>query len=286
MGLIAKSAIWVGEARYRAGATVIPDRAADRQLLEPAITSAAGLRSAPRNGFVLLTAIWLLVLASAAVALVMLRARSERDSAARDLADVRAQRAIDSAIDTVLAERLIDGPRGRWGSVPARAEVVTPEGSVSVRVSSESGRLDVNAAEWRSIEALLQNLGADSAARARVGQALGALNGTSRRAFTSIDAAVAVITAAAPQIGDQCLGELITVNSGRSLPEPGQMPPIVAKALGQSGIAVADPQIDAALRIEARVEAGGLARLIVRTTPIGPDGTLRFDFTRHAPCGG
>jgi general secretion pathway protein K len=216
------------------------------------------------RGFVLIAAIWLLVLAGAIVALLMLstltfakRARFEADQLQSDLA-------LQSALQTVAADRLINGVRGPWGLLPAEGDVRLGDNLVHVRLSSEAGRLDLNEADPKLIDAALRGLGAEASARQAFVAAILAIRLKHER-IGSFDQ----IRASARRAGFQlsagvCLDEVMTFASGLAEPRPGQEPADLAHALGSPVPMTPGADNGDALRFEATDSAGRFLRSTLR----------------------
>lgn len=87
----------------------------------------------------LIGAAWLLLLATALVALLMLHARTTAHTASREELDLQRELDFDAAIQTVAAELLIEGPASRWWRLPGQGSVALGGRTVDVTVTSEPG---------------------------------------------------------------------------------------------------------------------------------------------------
>ena len=216
------------------------------------------------RGFVLIAAIWLLVLAGAIVALLMLstltfakRTRFEADQIGSDLA-------LQSALQTVAADRVINGVRGPWGLLPAEGDVALGGHLVHVRLSSEAGRLDLNEADPRLIDAALRGLGADASPRQAFVAALVAMRLNHER-IGSFDQLRAMARRTGLHLSTgTCLDDEMTFASGMTEPRSGQMPAELARALGSPVPMAPGPGNDDALRFEASDPSGRVLRSVLR----------------------
>jgi hypothetical protein len=120
------------------------------------------------QGYVLIASIWLLVLAGAIVALLMLSsvrlARETRDSGAI----LHERLAMDAAVETIVADRIINGDRSIWSRAPADATLDVEGMAVHVRSTSEAERVDINLADASVIDAVLRQSGFQAAQREHV----------------------------------------------------------------------------------------------------------------------
>lgn len=215
-------------------------------------------------GFVLIAAIWLLVLAGAIVALLMLstltfakRSRFEADQLQSDLA-------LRSALQTVAWDRLMNGVHGPWGQLPAEGDVALADHVVHARLSSEAGRLDINEADPKLIDTALRGLGADAPARLAFVAELLVIR-QKRERIGSFDQMRAMARRAGLQLSPgSCLEEDMTFAAGIAQPRPGQMPADLARALGSPIPITADTGIGDALRFEATDSTGRGLRSVLR----------------------
>lgn len=132
------------------------------------------MRRNTEDGFVLVSAMWLLLLGAALASLLMLRSMtSARDLKAQD-ARLLAGEAADDAVERVAAELVFDGPRSRWAQLPANGNMDVDGENLAIRVTAESNVAGVNIAEPRVIDGALQDRGYRSAERValldRIGQ--------------------------------------------------------------------------------------------------------------------
>lgn len=228
----------------------------------------ASPRSArPRNeeGFILIAAIWLLILAGSIAAILMARSLSE----AREMTDAKERLeqklALESAIETVFADRLFNGPRSRWWLLPADGVIRAGDRRVKVRVTSESGRLDMNEADLALLDTALRGFGLDGNERGGLIVHLQRLRSTGRRlrSLAEMEAVLAAATA-----DRSCFKKHLTIASGLAEPRANHMSAELAKALGEPtgsfGPVAADA--GAALRVEASLPAGASLMAIGRLT--------------------
>jgi len=239
------------------------------------------------QGFVLIAAIWLLILAGSIAAILMLRSMAGATAAAEHQDSAQRMMARDSAIETMLADRLFNGERSVWWTVPAAGTIAIGDRRVTLSVTSESGRLDVNGADPALIDRALQGFGVGAADRTRIVARLTALR-TAKRRIASLPELLALIGGARARSGS-CIADSLTWISGMAEPRPDQMPSDLARALGGAGGAAAQasrlpPEGGAALRVEAS-EAGRPPMIaIVRTSGLPQQPTSISVWGAPAPC--
>jgi hypothetical protein len=186
------------------------------------------------QGFVLIATIWLLVLGGAIIAVVMLRTMTVSRAAVAQGTDLRDRLALDGAIDSVVADILFNGNRSRWAQLPASGTVDVGGSQINVAVSSENGRLDLNAAEPALIDTALRGFGVAAGPRtAFINQLLE--RRATKQPLRSRDEVERLIAVAGAQSGGVCLSDMLTVSAGLATPQVDQMPTELARALGQPG---------------------------------------------------
>jgi hypothetical protein len=236
---------------------------------------------------VLIAAIWLLILAGSIAAILMLRSLAAATAAADRTEEVERRLALESATETLLADRLFNSQRSRWWLAPAEGAIMIGGRQVRLRMTSESGRLDVNNADVELIATALRVLGVAKSDRDRIVQRLVALRALKKGIRSAAELEALVAGAATPP--DVCLAEELSFVSGLAEPNQGHMSAQLARALGGLGGARGDGAAapvegGAALRIEA-AEAGGAPLVsIVRLAGL-PDRPLEVStWAIPAPC--
>jgi len=227
----------------------------------------AGPRNLPRRipegeqGFVLIAAIWLLVLAGAIVAVMMLRGMNDARAAKSEGELLQQKLALDGAMDTIVADRLFNGSRSRWSIAPAQGSIEIDGIGVQLRSTSESGRLDLNVADLALIDRALQGLGVSGGGRRIILGRLQARRGGARTLAVWAD--VDALLAEAQRDGAVCLADMMTMSSGLAQPQANRMPSQLAFALATPGRADGAPfQAGEAQRLEMRTQ-GGVARTVI-----------------------
>lgn len=217
------------------------------------------------QGYVLITAIWLLILAGSIVAVVMLRTLSQAHSVKDQGTDLTDKLLLESAAETVFADRLFAGNKGNWWLVPASGQVAINGAMVNVAISSESGRLDLNEADPKLIDLALQGLGLEGQQRAGFAAELLRLRASGRRigSFSELRAMVGQQNA-----NDACLEDFVTLWSGLPQPRPDQMPANLAHAL-QVPTNASPSQAEAGAALRFQVSIAGRAPLVVVARPTG-----------------
>jgi hypothetical protein len=216
------------------------------------------------QGYILITAIWLLTLCGAVAAIVMLRSLASAQTARDNGALLRQKILLDSAAETVLAERLFDGNHSRWWLVPSSGTLEIDGEQIAVAISSEAGRIDVNDADPKLIDTALQGLGVEASARANVVARIQYLRASKSLVHSDAELRALLLVASG---NVSCVEKYFSLVSGHSEPRVGQMGDDLARALGQPvGLTPAVPEPGTALRIRVTVATG--ANLIVIARPV------------------
>ena len=239
------------------------------------------------RGFVLIAAIWLLILAGSIAAILMLRSLAGATAAADHDEAIERRLALESAIETMLADRLFGGPRSAWRLAPAQGRIAIGGHDVIVRMTSESGRLDVNMANPALIDTALRGFGVGAGERERILARLLSLRAMKK----NIDSLAELESLLATAGGTACLADHLTWVSGLVEPSAAHMSPQLARALGGRGGANGDGgpnemESGAAMRIEA-AEAGGRPIVaIVRLTGLIDQPVQASAWGAASPCAG
>lgn len=169
-------------------------------------------RPQSESGFILIAAIWLLILGGSIAALLLLRAQSAsvKATAAEDM--LAGTLAIDAAVETVIMDVLVNGSRSQWAILPATGHVSIEDAQLDVRITSELGRVDLNEAEIKIIEQALARYQVSPAAAGRLKVTLLRRRGENRplRSWSEVEAIL-------PRSG--CLAEHFTIFSGLAVPQ-------------------------------------------------------------------
>ncbi len=217
------------------------------------------------QGFVLVAAIWLLLLCAGIAALLMLRG-VDRGRQARSEGDILTSRlALENAVETVIADMLFNGPRSRWSMVPSSGAVMVGNDAIEVRLSSESGRMDLNDGDLGQIAMLLRGFGF----KARERQAFldDLIDRRKRQArlasWPEVDKLLAKLPRA--QVLSSCVAREFTLYSGLSAPRPSQASLELGRVLALTASPEpSPPEPGTALRIEATVPTGANVLAVVR----------------------
>jgi len=243
--------------------------------------------AAGERGFVLIAAIWLLILAGSIAAILMLRSLAGATTAADHDEAIERRLALESAIETVLADRLFGSQRSAWWLAPAQGRIAIGGHDVLVRMTSESGRLDVNMANPALIDTALRGFGVGAGERERILARLLALRAMKK----SIGSLAELENLLASAGGTTCLADHFTWVSGFAEPRPDQISPDLSHALGGRGGATGEGgprelEGGAAMRIEA-AEAGGQPIVaIVRLTGLIDQPVQANAWGASSPCAG
>jgi hypothetical protein len=157
---------------------------------------------------------------------------------------------------------------------------------ISVRLSSESGRIDVNAADPKLIDAALNGFGIGASERGRIVDRLLALRAAKRR-INSLPELEALF-AYAERSGGPCLPDHFTFASALTEPRLDQISGELAHALGIKGAGTTSATVEggAALRIEAAQAGGAPIVAIARISGLPERPLETIAWAAPAPCAG
>ncbi|SDD73063.1 hypothetical protein SAMN05444678_12051 [Sphingomonas sp. YR710] len=240
-------------------------------------------RSRPEGeqGFVLITALWLLLLCGAVVALMMLRGAGKAEASHAAAVQVQARLDLDAAMQTIAADILFSGDQSQWARAPAQGTVDIDGRSISAEVSSEAGRLDLNDGDPAVIDRALQGLGVAAARRTLLQGRLQQLRNQNRRIASQ--AMLDHVLAGVAKSSDVCLDRYVTLYSGLTRPDEAAMPALLAQALAVpqgGGEAPTVLQPGTAIRVRLRTAQGSSLLAVIRVV-----GTLgrTYDVMRWTP---
>jgi hypothetical protein len=238
------------------------------------------------RGFVLIAAIWLLILAGSIAAILMLRSLANATAAADHQEEAARRLALESATETVLADRLFNGNRSAWWLAPAQGRMILDGHDIVVRLSSESGRIDVNAADPKLVDSALNGFGVSATERGRIVDRLLALRVTKRR-INSLPELEALF-AYAERSGGPCLPDHFTFASALTEPRLDQISSELAHALGIKGAGTTSATVEggAALRIEAAEVGRSPLVSIARISGLAERPLETIAWAAPAPCAG
>jgi hypothetical protein len=241
-------------------------------------------RSHPKGeqGFVLITALWLLLLCGAVVALMMLRGAGKAEASHAAATQVQARLDLDAAVETIVADLLFSGEQSQWARAPVQGTIDIAGRSVSAEVSSEAGRLDLNDGDPAIIDRALQGLGVPAAGREMLAGRLQQFR-TQNRRIASQAMLDHVLTGVAGDAG-LCLDRYVTLYSGLTRPDETAMPPSLARALAVpqgGGEAPTALRPGTAIRLRLRSAQGASLLAVIRVV-----GTLgrTYDVMRWTPA--
>jgi general secretion pathway protein K len=245
----------------------------------------------PKNerGFILIGAIWLLVLCGSIAAILTLRARDDYVAAADEQREMTQALALDAALETILADILFNGPRSRWGMVPVERRIAFLDQPIDVRISSELGRIDLNEANPALVDRALGGLGVGASDRTLLLGSLAARR-TARKPIASWDELQAILPPGRTGGGESgCIEEHFTIFSALATPQEAAMPAPLARALGSAAAAggpAATPAVAGTpLRIELKLPAGPALTAWVRVTGLIARPYSTSGFQRRKLCG-
>jgi hypothetical protein len=225
-------------------------------------------KSGNDSGFILIAALWLLLLAGVITATILMQTRKQAEQGRDQLNAYQLRHILDSGIATVVAERQFNGPSSSWWRLPAQGSIKIDGIDVELRLSNEAYRVDLNRASLEALAALMppsenliapegpQTVGLVSAIQAR------RASGPPFYSAREIDLLVvdlqnqfrtegqSTFQRNAPQVRTaQNIIDLVTVASGLDAPR-----------VKDGGSGSVDPTTGDSVRIEACAEIGDIRR--------------------------
>jgi hypothetical protein len=161
-----------------------------------------------------------------------LRAATELKAEEQDL---RERLVLASAIETVVADVIFNGPRSRWHMLPASGSVDVDGMTVQVTLSPENGRLDVNEAAPELIDDLFRGIGTPSKTRSRLLAALGERRVADQPIGSFSELEAILKSSGLDARPGSCLLEMLTPFSALPVPRLALAPERLRTALARAG---------------------------------------------------
>lgn len=239
---------------------------------------------APRSreqGFVLIAAIWLLVLAGSIASLLMLNSLGRAQQARAEGDILKARLALDAALETIIADRIMNGDRSIWSRAPAQGSIDVDGMTIQVRATSETDRIDIVRADPRVIDAALRGAGLSAQERAQILGRIALWRG-SRRA-TSLADIEAVLDGGSTAHDGACGADLFTAAAGGRVSElpsgvPGQI------TLGSAHTQTEPLRAEALQRIELQAPAGQARTTVLRVLGQRNNASSTLDWLGYRLC--
>lgn len=197
---------------------------------------ANNIGSTDANGFALVNVIWLLLLGAALVSAIQLATIASVEEQAFDQKQIERELAMESAFETAMADILFYGNGGAFRQLPATTNYQIDGFSLTVHISGENGKLDLNQAEPALIDRALRGFDIPSSQRESIIDAILAKRGNDVRIQTVADIeqifGVNGVELSSPfGSGDFCPSRFFTPFSGLAQPSTVGMEPRLARAL-------------------------------------------------------
>lgn len=212
------------------------------------------------RGYILITAVWMLLLGASVVAVIMVHNLRQAEELSFERTQTQIKYAQESAIETVMADMMFNGPRSEFARLPTDTTYNIHGVKMEVSVASESGKIDVNQADLKLIDSALRGFGIAASGRQAFSQILESERNAGRFLESPVDIALAIERAGIAFSEGFCVSDHFTTYSGLTQPAPDQMHPELARALGQVSL----PQ-------ETRTRPGAAIQIVVNdkmTPPI------------------
>lgn len=238
------------------------------------------------QGYILITAMWLLLLGGSIVALLMLKNLHAAEAYSDDREQLQMHYAQESAVEMVVADILFNGPRSEFARLPAETTYRFGDSTLKISVTGEGGKIDVNQADPALLEQALRGLGIAALPRQNF------VNGVKERQRSGhLFRSIADVEQAMQQVGFDgtsglCAEDFFTTYSGLALPQASQMAPKLARALGQASLDAGVPtSIGSVLRIVVQGEQGLPLVAVVRASGLIGQSHKVLDWEYGARCG-
>lgn len=227
------------------------------------------------RGFVLLGAIWLLVLAGTVGAALLLRSLADARTAAAESRALADRMTLDGAAESAFASLLFHGQASPLTAGGGNTSVGgTP---VALRLSSEALRLDLNEAPPEAIAAALQALGASPGERNRIVEAVAGAR-TEKRRLSSHAELRRLLGASA------VWEDAFTLHSGLSQPPTGERGESLARRLASLNPRPEPVELRAGtpVRVDAALASGARLTAVARLTGLQEDpvAVQRWEYRR------
>lgn len=210
-------------------------------------------------GLALLLVLWITALLAIIAATVLSTARSDAVLTANRQAIAEAELAAEGGLRSAIFRHLAD-PAPAWQDHGSVFEWRVPGAAIRAKLLDESGRVDLNAAEARTLAAVIAEAGADTATAQGIARRIvAARGGNDAQPFRSTD--VLVHTDGVTPALMSALAPLVTVHTADILPDMEVAPPPVRAALRKTSTSRQRPEsvrLSTVVRlvVEARTDAG------------------------------
>jgi general secretion pathway protein K len=134
--------------------------------------------SGSQRGFAIFVVLWFLVLLSAIGTYMLVAARSQTALAHNIVAAAKAEALADAGVSQAAFELSETNEKARWQADGSRHDLVFPGGTLAIRISDESAKINVNLATVAQLQGLLQALGIATGQAKSVATAIGVWVGT------------------------------------------------------------------------------------------------------------
>lgn len=246
------------------------------------------------RGFALLMVLWTVALLALLGTRIVAAGRAETRAAIALRASAVAEAAADGAIpETVF--HLLDPPPHGWAADGQARALAGGAATVTVRVTDEAWKVPLNGAPVPLLQALLQEVGADSAtaaalaqrmqdwrsdaegpARLRPYRAAGRAWGPPGAPFREVDD-LALLLGLTPALRARLAPHVTAF--GETLPSPATPDPVVARALvrlAEGGVRLASTPGPRVLRIVAEASGNGARFVRIAVVRLEPDGAVPY----------
>ncbi len=237
------------------------------------------------QGYILITAVWMLLLGASIVAVIMIHNLRASEELSFDREQTQIKYAQESAVETVVADILFNGPRSELARLPAQTSYTINGIAMQVQVTSESGKIDVNQADPALMERALRGLGISGSQRQAFLAIIAGERSASRLFQSPTDVGAAMQQAGIAVGSGFCPDNYFTTFSGLGQPVAGQMRPELAKALGQPSLpteARASP--GTALRVSIKADGASPLIAVIRTSGLIGRSYSVLDWSDRAGC--
>lgn len=229
------------------------------------------------QGYVLISAIWMLALAGSIVAYLMLGSveASRQTRSAGEL--LKARLAFDAVLETIVADRIINGDRSKWSRAPMTGTIMIDGMAVRVRSTDESARVDINRADMQTLDLVLGQAGLREREKqvvlARIALARG-----QKRPVRAMAEMAAILGVADGAVVGRCLLDIFTATAGGQSISPS------LEHLSNANALLATLRAGTIQRLELRSPKGMARTILIRVIGQQAEAMTVMDWSEGQMC--
>ncbi len=237
----------------------------------------------PENerGYILMSAIWLLLIAAAIVALVALKEQQLSKSLRFEQAQAARQMAMESAVDQLVTDLFGAPQESATPLFPFRRQYRIAGYVINVIARDEAGKLNVNTADPDLVRRGLQGLNLNGGVAAKFADIL-SLSRRQNKSIQSLEEIDQKLLEAGfnPQTAGFCPRRYLTIYGSGGTPDPSAIPPELARALAIPRPSETVPPNNNPSVISLEIRSPGGPPIFARITP-SDEGQSIYQFLHY-----